>query len=60
MLLACLEVLKSAGLFSQQPLDSRELIFHDQLLDNLIGDWKLTRKFKTRTVENTVKAEWTG
>ena len=43
---------------AQQPLDGRDRIFHDELLDNLAGDWKITRKFKTRTVENTAKAEW--
>jgi hypothetical protein len=43
---------------AQQPLDGRERILQDQLLDNLAGEWKLTRKFKTRTVENVAKAEW--
>ena len=44
--------------FAQQPVDGREHIFHDQLLDNLVGDWKITRKFKTRTVESSASAEW--
>ena len=43
---------------AQQPLDGRDHIFRDELLDNLVGDWKISRKFKTRTVENTAKAEW--
>jgi hypothetical protein len=43
---------------AQQPLDGRDHIFQDQLLDNLVGDWKITRKFKTRTAENTAKVEW--
>jgi Protein of unknown function (DUF1579) len=43
---------------AQQPLDGRERIFRDQLLDNLVGDWKITRKFKTRTAENTASIEW--
>lgn len=33
-------------------------IFKDELLDNLVGDWKLTRKIQGETAENTVKAEW--
>jgi Protein of unknown function (DUF1579) len=43
---------------AQQPLDGRGRIFHDELLDNLVGEWKITRKFKTRTVENTAQVEW--
>jgi hypothetical protein len=43
---------------AQQPLDGRDRVFRDELLDNLAGDWKITRKFKTRTVENTARAEW--
>lgn len=42
----------------QQPLDGRDRIFQDALLDNLVDDWKVTRKFKTRTAENTAKVEW--
>jgi hypothetical protein len=30
----------------QRPRDGRERIFHDELLDNLVGDWKVTRKFQ--------------
>lgn len=48
----------AAATAAQQPLDGRDRIFHDELLDNLVGEWKITRKFKTRTVENTAKAEW--
>jgi hypothetical protein len=43
---------------AQQPLDGRDHTFKDELLDNLVGDWKITRKFKTRTAENTAKVEW--
>jgi hypothetical protein len=57
-----LVLLTCFGLFpimpAQQPLDGRERILHDELLDNLAGDWKISPKFKTRTVENTAKVEW--
>ena len=43
---------------AQQPLDGRDRIFKDELLDNLAGDWKITRRFKTRTSENTATVEW--
>ncbi len=43
---------------AQQPLDGPSRVFHDELLDNLVGNWKITRKFKTRTVDNTATAEW--
>src|SRR5262245_44677404 len=42
----------------QEPPDGPQRIFKDDLLDNLAGDWKLTRKIRGRTAENTVKAEW--
>jgi hypothetical protein len=46
-------------LLAQEPLDGRNRIFRDELLDNLVGDWKLTRKMRGQSVENSVKAEWT-
>src|SRR5215813_14982945 len=42
----------------QEPLDGRNRIFKDDLLDNLVGDWKLTRKVRQQSVDNRVKAEW--
>jgi len=42
----------------QEPLDGRNHIFRDELLDNLVGDWKLTRKIRGQSAENTVKVEW--
>lgn len=47
-----------AGAAGQEPLDGPHRIFRDELLDNLVGEWKLTRKIRGRTVENSVKAEW--
>jgi hypothetical protein len=46
-------------LSAQEPLDGSNRIFHDEFLDNLVGDWKLTRKIRGKTAENSVKAEWT-
>lgn len=63
LLLANLGLFACVGLLqikttAQQPLDGRERIFHDELLDNLVGEWKITRKFKTRTAENSASIEW--
>src|SRR5205085_1926976 len=43
---------------NQEPPDGPKRIFRDDLLDNLVGDWKLTRKIRGRTVENTVTVGW--
>ena len=58
VLLTCLGSAPVTHLLAQEPLDGRSRIFHDDLLDNLAGDWKLTRKIRGQTLENTVKAEW--
>jgi len=42
----------------QDPLDGPNRIFRDELLDKLVGSWKLTRKIRGQTVENSVRAEW--
>ncbi|HEY5884704.1 MAG TPA: hypothetical protein VIT88_08465 [Pyrinomonadaceae bacterium] len=36
----------------------RNQAFKDDLLDNLVGEWKLIRKIQGRITENVVKAEW--
>jgi len=54
----CLNTIHEADLRAQEPLDGRSRIFRDELLDNLIGDWKLTRSIRGQTVENTVTVEW--
>ena len=58
LLLACLGAAGATHLPAQEPLDGRHRIFRDDLLDNLAGDWKLTRKIRGQAVENRVKAEW--
>ncbi len=47
----------AATVFGQPPV-RRAPIFHDDLLDRLVGEWKLTRKIRGRVVENTVNADW--
>ena len=58
VLLMCLGSTQAFQLVVQEPLDGRNRIFRDELLENLTGDWKLTRKIRGQTVENTAKAEW--
>ncbi len=58
VLLILLGLTHTAGLQAQEPLDGRNRAFQDALLDNLVGEWKLTRKIRGQTVENTAKAEW--
>ena len=58
VLLTCLGSADVGRLQAQEPLDGRNRSFRDELLDNLTGDWKLTRKIRGQTVENSVQAEW--
>jgi hypothetical protein len=43
---------------SAQEQDGREHPLQDTFLDNLAGDWQVQRVMKSRTVENSVHAEW--
>jgi hypothetical protein len=38
--------------------DIRNRTFKDDLLDNLVGEWKLVRRMQGRITENVVKADW--
>ena len=42
----------------QEPLDGPNRIFRDDLLDNLVGKWRLTRIIRDKQVQNTVEAGW--
>ena len=53
MMLLFLSVCAPAG--AQGP---RNEVFKDDLLDNLVGEWKLVRKMRGRITENVVKADW--
>ena len=57
-LLFCLGLAPAANLAAQEPLDGPHRQFRDDLLDNLVGSWRLTRKIRGQTVENSVRAEW--
>lgn len=43
---------------AQEPLDGRHRTFNDELLENLVGEWKLTRQIRGQSLENTVTVEW--
>ncbi len=47
------------GAQSPAPVDGREAKFEDALLDKLVGNWHVVRKFGNgRTAENTVRVGW--
>ena len=43
---------------ADDPPDGPKRIFKDAFIENLTGDWKLTRKIRGKEVANTVKAKW--
>jgi hypothetical protein len=43
---------------ADEPADGPKRIFKDVLIENLTGDWKLTRKIRGKEVQNTVQVEW--
>jgi hypothetical protein len=43
---------------ADDPPDGPRRIFRDELIENLVGKWKLTRKIRGKQVENTVHAGW--
>lgn len=57
-LLTCLVSMDFTRLRAQEPLDGRNRILRDDLLENLTGNWKLTRKIRGQRLENTVRVEW--
>jgi hypothetical protein len=46
----------SAG--ADDPPDGPKRIFKDPFIENLTGEWKLTRKIRGKTVENKVQVKW--
>lgn len=58
VVLACLSPALFIQMQAQEPLDGPKRVFRDELLDNLVGDWKLTRRIRGQSDESTVKAEW--
>jgi hypothetical protein len=58
-LLMCLLVsLCLSTLAADDPPDDPKRPFKDDFIENLTGDWKLTRKIRGQEVGNTVKVEW--
>jgi|ERR1035437_4592171 hypothetical protein len=58
VILAFLGAAHVTPLRAQEPLDGRKVTFHDDLLDNLAGDWKLTRTIKGQSTVNSVRGQW--
>jgi hypothetical protein len=56
--IAFLLLLSSTLISYSQDLDGPKHIFHDALLDNLAGNWKLAGKIAGRSADHTVQAEW--
>jgi len=54
-LFTCAKITRAQG---QEPPDGYSKIFHDEFLNNLAGDWKLTRKIHGQTSQSEVHAEW--
>ena len=51
-------VTAGANFVRGQSTDIRNRAFQDDLLDNLVGEWKLVRRMQGRITEHVVKADW--
>jgi hypothetical protein len=58
VLLTYLNLVDVKQLMAQEPLDGRNRIFRDELLDNLVGDWKLTQGFHNTFTWNPELKRW--
>jgi hypothetical protein len=43
---------------ADDPPDGPRRLFKDDFIENLVGEWKLTRTIRGKEVENSLKAEW--
>jgi len=43
---------------AEDQIDGPKARFDDPYMENLVGDWELTRTMGSRTAKNKVKAEW--
>jgi hypothetical protein len=43
---------------ADEPPDGPKRIFKDEFIENLVGDWKLTRTIRGKEVVNRVKVAW--
>lgn len=58
LLLAIGAVLWGSGATAQEAADGPKVKFEDPFMENLAGEWDLTRSIRGQTIKNTVKAEW--
>jgi hypothetical protein len=41
-----------------QPMDGPDVLFQDSLIENLTGEWKISRKIRNHIDENRARVEW--
>ena len=58
LLMSLVAVTQPRTIRAEGPKDGPNRIFNDEFIENLSGDWKLTRKIRNTEVTNTCKAEW--
>lgn len=51
-------VAAAARVLANGPADGPKRQFQDEFIENLVGDWKLTRSIRGKEFKNTLKAEW--
>jgi hypothetical protein len=56
--LSLVVTLPQRSIGADESLDGPKRIFKDEFIENLVGDWKLTRTIRGTEVENTVHVEW--
>ncbi len=58
LVLSSVIAMPELAVHADDPPDGPKRIFKDEFIENLSGEWKLTRKIRGKEVENKVKAEW--
>jgi hypothetical protein len=51
-------VFATVVLVAQEPLDGPKRIFHDELLDHLVGHWVIARDIRGTRTQNTADVDW--
>ena len=57
-LLLALAVGSTGGCFAEEAKDGPGVLFQDSFIENLIGEWDLTRRFPSKLVHNKVSVQW--
>ena len=57
-LLALSVLLPGLPAAGEEPTDGRNKTLLDPFLDNLVGEWSISRRVRDTQVQNTMKAEW--